>query len=170
MNMTIIIDIQYNYNISNFVLEKDYEFMMNLASLLSYCHCLHTRLLRKTFWDFIIIIQTKDRKTARRYITTCRLSYLICLPSEVGWVCYQRQWLVILSTIQSICSQQIIKKNLSSRSFQFIFPGSSILQNILKCRLQFRRNLVNMFLDSLADGAQRNRIIGFHDKASMLFI
>ena len=91
MNMTIIIDIQYNYNISNLVLEKDYEFMMNLASLLSYCHSLHTRLLWKTFWDFIIIIQTKDRKTARRYITTCRLSYLICLLSEVGWVCYQRQ-------------------------------------------------------------------------------
>ena len=49
MNMMIIIDIQYNYNISNLVLEKDYEFMMNLvmnlASLLSYCHTLHTRLL-----------------------------------------------------------------------------------------------------------------------------
>ena len=167
MNMTIMTDIQYNYNISNFVLEKDYEFMMNLASLLAYCHCLHTRLLRKTFWDFIIIIQTKDRKTARRYITTCRLSYLICLPSEVGLVCYQRQQLVILSVNMFTTNY---KKNLSSRSFQIIFPGSSILQNILKCRLQFRRNLVNMFLNSLADGAQHNRIIGFHDKVSMLFI
>ena len=167
MNMMIIIDIQYNYNISNLVLEKDYEFMMNLASLLSYCHSLHTRLLWKTFWDFIIIIQTKDRKTARRYITTCRLSYLICLPSEVGWVCYQRQQLVILS-INMFTTNYI--KNLSSRSFQFISPGSSILQNILKCWRQFRRNLVNMFLDILADGAQRSRIIGFHDKASMLFI
>jgi hypothetical protein len=35
MNMTIITDIQYNYSISNLVLEKDYEFMMNWASLLA---------------------------------------------------------------------------------------------------------------------------------------
>jgi hypothetical protein len=40
MNMTIITDLQYNYNIFNFVLEKDYEFMMNLASLLAYCQLL----------------------------------------------------------------------------------------------------------------------------------
>ena len=40
MNKTIITDLQYNYNIFNFVLEKNYDFMMNLASSLAYCQLL----------------------------------------------------------------------------------------------------------------------------------
>ena len=100
MNMTIITDIPYNYNISNFVLEKDYEFMMNLASLLAYCHCLHIRLLRKTFWDFIIIIQTKDRKTALNSLNffaiemseknfTCKLGNREVSCGPPGCICIQ---------------------------------------------------------------------------------
>ena len=49
-------------------------------------------------------------------------------------------------------------------------PTQPPAPNFLNVGFSFRRNLIKMFLDSPADGAQRSRIIGFHDKASMLFI